>query len=45
MTCSRCGMPANDRLCQECRRMEHQESYFGVPADRDGGEEEEDDDE
>lgn len=33
MTCDRCGMPAQGRLCKDCARMEHQEEYYGVPAD------------
>jgi hypothetical protein len=40
MTCARCGMPANDRLCKECRRMEHQEDYYGTVDDEDGDDDE-----
>jgi DNA primase large subunit len=29
-------MPANGRLCKDCSLMEHQEDYYGVPADGDG---------
>lgn len=33
MTCQRCGSPANDSLCRECRLVEHQEDYIGLPSD------------
>jgi len=33
MTCSRCGEACKGRLCRDCERMEHQESYYGVPSD------------
>jgi len=33
MACSNCGMPADGRLCEDCRREEHLEDYYGVTGD------------
>jgi hypothetical protein len=33
MSCDKCGAPCQGRYCRDCARMEHQESYYGVPAD------------
>jgi len=33
MACSSCGMPCQGGKCRSCDRAEHQEDYYGVPAD------------
>lgn len=33
MTCQRCGMPAQNDLCQSCQHVERQRERYGTPAE------------